>query len=60
MHKVIALAIEITQDDIDYLKFRAEVCLKNMAKARYLPERIRQWRLFTAYHELWLSNRDRV
>lgn len=60
MNKIIACLIILTQDDIDYLKHRASECLANVSKEKSQHEKIRQWRLYNAYYELWEANKDNV
>jgi tRNA(His) 5'-end guanylyltransferase len=64
LKKIIACCIQITQDDIDYLKSRADKChcnmldakdkayqcLRDMASAPDREDRVMYWKLFLRYN----------
>ena len=58
--KVIAEAIKLTQDDVDYLRDRAAKCLRDMGRTKIKAEKVRLWVLFNAYNDLWEANRYAV
>lgn len=60
LQKVVSVSVEITQDDIDYLKRRACESLVRMRDAKCLKEKVRQWKLFVAYNGFYEANKDRL
>lgn len=54
------IAVELVQDDIDYLLHRACECMKKMTETKYQHEKVHYYQLFECYRDLYYENRDRV
>lgn len=60
LKKIISITVEITQDDIDYLKMRACKTLELFCKEKNPEEKKRLWILFDSYNGFYEANKNRV